>query len=210
MNERCFRPLFCTVKAELGRGQSGLMRWSWDETLPQCSIDHSTLHTAAHRATSELAAAPTFNIEWHSKSCSLGWYISLRVQQSFSFSILALKRPTFTGTRVCNEDNRTSQRHINDACNTVFPPRDFHIASAEAVIITINIVSITLRCTREKSFRLQEEPWVSHLKWIKHQIQSYTESRLIPYNCGGHLVMFQSSFTFTVNWLMCKSKIKVH
>ena len=49
---------FCTIKAELGQGQPGLMRWSWDETLPQCSIDRSTFHTAAHRATSELAAAP--------------------------------------------------------------------------------------------------------------------------------------------------------
>ena len=39
MDEWCFRPLFCTIKAELGRGQPGLMRWSWDETLPQCSID---------------------------------------------------------------------------------------------------------------------------------------------------------------------------
>ena len=26
MDERCFRPLLCTVKAELGRGQPGLMR----------------------------------------------------------------------------------------------------------------------------------------------------------------------------------------
>ena len=34
------------------------MRWSWDETLPQSSIDRSTLDSAAHRATSELAAAP--------------------------------------------------------------------------------------------------------------------------------------------------------
>ena len=59
MDERCLRPLFCTIKAELGRGQPGLMRWSWDETLPQCSIDRSTLQTAAHRATSELVAAPT-------------------------------------------------------------------------------------------------------------------------------------------------------
>ena len=25
-DERCFRPLLCTVKAELGRGQPGLMR----------------------------------------------------------------------------------------------------------------------------------------------------------------------------------------
>ena len=33
MDERCFRPLLCTVKAELGRGQPGLMRWIWDETL---------------------------------------------------------------------------------------------------------------------------------------------------------------------------------
>ena len=58
MDGWCFRPLFCTIKAELGRGQPGLMRWSWDETLPQCSIDRSTFYTAAHRATSELAAAP--------------------------------------------------------------------------------------------------------------------------------------------------------
>ena len=28
-----FRPLLCTIKAELVRGQPGLMRWSWDETL---------------------------------------------------------------------------------------------------------------------------------------------------------------------------------
>ena len=35
MDERCFRPLLCTVKAELGRGQPGLMRRIWDETLPQ-------------------------------------------------------------------------------------------------------------------------------------------------------------------------------
>ena len=26
MDERCFRPLLCTVKAELGQGQPGLMR----------------------------------------------------------------------------------------------------------------------------------------------------------------------------------------
>ena len=36
MDEQYFRPLFCTVNAELGQGQ-------WDEfeneTLPQCSID---------------------------------------------------------------------------------------------------------------------------------------------------------------------------
>ena len=51
MDERCFRPLLCTVKAELGRGQPGLMRWIWDETLPQSSIDRSTFYSAAHRAT---------------------------------------------------------------------------------------------------------------------------------------------------------------
>ena len=50
MDERCFRPLLCTVKAELGRGP-GLMRRIWDETLPQSSIDRSTVHSAAHRAT---------------------------------------------------------------------------------------------------------------------------------------------------------------
>ena len=51
MDERCFRPLLCTVKAELGLGQPGLMRWIWDETLPQRSIDRSTFYSAAHRAT---------------------------------------------------------------------------------------------------------------------------------------------------------------
>ena len=30
MDERCLRPLFCTIKAQLGRGQPGLMRSSWD------------------------------------------------------------------------------------------------------------------------------------------------------------------------------------
>ena len=34
MDERCFRPLFCTVKAELGHGQPGLMRSTCNETLP--------------------------------------------------------------------------------------------------------------------------------------------------------------------------------
>ena len=62
MDEGCFRPLFCTIKAELGQGQPGLMRWR-DETLPQCSIHRSTLHTAAHRATSELAAVPQIHGE---------------------------------------------------------------------------------------------------------------------------------------------------
>ena len=46
------------VKAELGGGQPELMRLIWDETLPQCSIDRSTLHTAVHHATSEQAATP--------------------------------------------------------------------------------------------------------------------------------------------------------
>ena len=64
MDERCFRPLFCTIKTELGRGQPGLMRWSWDETLPQCSIDRSTFYTAAHSATSGLAAAPAAFLNW--------------------------------------------------------------------------------------------------------------------------------------------------
>ena len=38
MDEKCFRPFLCTVKAELGLGQPGLMRWIWDETVPQSSI----------------------------------------------------------------------------------------------------------------------------------------------------------------------------
>ena len=58
MDERCFRPLLCTVKAELGRGQPGLMRWIWDETLPQSSIDRSTFYSAAHRATKWASGRP--------------------------------------------------------------------------------------------------------------------------------------------------------
>ena len=40
------------------RGQLGLMRWIWDETLPQSSIDRSTLHSAAHRATKWASGRP--------------------------------------------------------------------------------------------------------------------------------------------------------
>ena len=58
MDERCFRPLLCTVKAELGREQPGLMRWIWDETLPQSSIDRSTFYSAAHRATKWASGRP--------------------------------------------------------------------------------------------------------------------------------------------------------
>ena len=58
MDEWCFRPLLCTVKAELGRGKPGLMRWIWDETLPQCSIDRSTFYTAAHCATKWASGRP--------------------------------------------------------------------------------------------------------------------------------------------------------
>ena len=50
-DETCFRPLLCNIKAELGWGQPGLMRWIWDETLPQSSIDRSTFYSAAHCAT---------------------------------------------------------------------------------------------------------------------------------------------------------------
>ena len=53
-----FRPLLRTVKAELGQGQPGLMRWIWDETLPQSSIDRSTFHSAAHRATKWASGRP--------------------------------------------------------------------------------------------------------------------------------------------------------
>ena len=39
MDERCFRPLLCTVKAELGRGQPGLMIWEEDcHTWHQMSL----------------------------------------------------------------------------------------------------------------------------------------------------------------------------
>ena len=58
MDERCFRPLLCTVKAELGQGQPGLMRWIWDETLPQSSINRSTFYSAAHHATKWASGRP--------------------------------------------------------------------------------------------------------------------------------------------------------
>ena len=63
MDERCFRPLLCSVKAELGRGQPGLMRWIWDETLPQSSIDRSTFYSAAHRATKWVSGRPHISLE---------------------------------------------------------------------------------------------------------------------------------------------------
>ena len=53
----------------------------------------------------------TVYIEWQRKSCSLSWYTSLWVQHSFSFCILALKRPTFTGTRVSGEDLHSYSEH---------------------------------------------------------------------------------------------------
>ena len=62
MDERCFRPLLCTVKAELGRGQPGLMRWIWDETLPQSSIDRSTFYSAAHHATKWASGRPLLKL----------------------------------------------------------------------------------------------------------------------------------------------------
>ena len=77
MDERCFRPLLCTVKAELGRGQPGLMRWIWDETLPQSSIDRSTFYSAAHRATKWARGRPPKEKErnqtntMHAEMCTL-------------------------------------------------------------------------------------------------------------------------------------------
>ena len=70
MGERCFRPLLCTVKAELGRGQPGLMRWIWDETLPRAvsTARPSTLQLT--RLPSEPAAAP-----WNKQDEQLNRYI---------------------------------------------------------------------------------------------------------------------------------------
>ena len=42
MKCRCFRPLSCTIKAELGRGQPGLMTWYFLWNLPQSSTDTLT------------------------------------------------------------------------------------------------------------------------------------------------------------------------
>ena len=50
MDERCFRPLLCTVKAELGRGQPGLMMW---EIAPK----YRSLDPPLWLIPSELAAA---------------------------------------------------------------------------------------------------------------------------------------------------------
>ena len=57
MKCRCFRPLFCTMKAELGRGQPGLMRWNFYETCPRAVSNPrpSTLSPARYRSTT---AAP--------------------------------------------------------------------------------------------------------------------------------------------------------
>ena len=52
----------------------------------------------------------TFYIEWQSKYSSLSWYVILWVWQLSSFCILALKRPTFTGTQVSDEDNIKSYK----------------------------------------------------------------------------------------------------
>ena len=54
-----FKATFLHYQGWIGPGTTLTNEMSWDETLPQCSIDRSTLHTAAHRATSELAAAPS-------------------------------------------------------------------------------------------------------------------------------------------------------
>ena len=58
MDERCFRPLLCTVKAELGRGQPGLRDEFGMKHCPRAvSISRpSTLQPTA--LPSELAAAP--------------------------------------------------------------------------------------------------------------------------------------------------------
>ena len=96
MDERCFKPLLCTVKAELGRGQPGLMRWIWDETLPQSSIDRSTFYSAAHRATKwasghNVVMISQFLHHGHSLLCLvciLQWLYKLSVFpvfQSFAF-----------------------------------------------------------------------------------------------------------------------------
>ena len=39
MDEGCFRPLLCTVKAELGRGQPMLRRWSLMKAVWSCYIN---------------------------------------------------------------------------------------------------------------------------------------------------------------------------
>ena len=96
MNERHFRPLFCTVEAELGQRQPGLLRWIWDETLPLYSIDRSTLHTVAHRAIRELRAASTHIRNNTSSLLSLSLTIPNSLQQ---FSLFLQTQPFRTGIK---------------------------------------------------------------------------------------------------------------
>ena len=53
MKCRCFRPLFCTMKAELGRVQLGLMRWNFYKTCPRAvsNLRPYTLSPARYRQT---------------------------------------------------------------------------------------------------------------------------------------------------------------
>ena len=78
MDERCFRPLLCTVKAELGRGQPGLMRWIWDETLSQSSIDRSTFYSAAHRATKWASGRPRNG--WMDERCLRPLFCTIKAE----------------------------------------------------------------------------------------------------------------------------------
>ena len=117
---------FCTIKAELGRGQPGLMTWSWDETLPQCSIDRSTLHTAAHRTTSELAATPSK--KWDLSKCRVCSLlasasslptVTCRVKKQFIYT----QNDTFMwplSLVFANELNSLSASHDNWCTGTLF------------------------------------------------------------------------------------------
>ena len=64
MKCRCFKPLFCTMKAELGWGQPGLMRIflrNLPSPPPQSSIDTSTLDSVAVQRSTARLWRPVWN-----------------------------------------------------------------------------------------------------------------------------------------------------
>ena len=99
MDERCFRPLLRTVKAELGRGQPGLIRWIWDETLPQSSIDRSTFYSAAHHATKWASGRPLCHVETTQDIASNTEAVTVLCSQIFKVKRLS-KHPQKTRIRL--------------------------------------------------------------------------------------------------------------
>ena len=103
MDEQCFRPFLCTVKAELDRGQPGLMRWTWDETLPQSSIDSSTFYSAAHRATKWASGRP-LSLRGRGRG---NWRTCMELQSIVDLDLVPdwslSSRPPWTNTMIASE-----------------------------------------------------------------------------------------------------------